>query len=36
VNPLTSKVQSKMSFVSKVDHWYVGCGVYKSVATLAA
>ncbi len=31
VNPTTGKVQSKMSFVQKVDALYVGCGVYKNL-----
>jgi len=30
VNPLTGKVQTKMSYVTQVDDLYVGCGVYKS------
>jgi len=30
-NPTTGKVQSKMSFVQKVDNVYVGCGVYKNL-----
>jgi len=25
-------VQTKMSYVSRVGDWYVGCGVYKSLA----
>lgn len=29
-NPTTGKVQTKMSFVEKVDDLYVGCGVYKN------
>jgi len=29
-NPLTGKSQAKMSYVTKVDDLYVGCGVYKS------
>jgi methyl-accepting chemotaxis protein len=28
-NPLTGKVQTKMSFVQMVDDVYLGCGVYK-------
>ena len=31
VNPVTGKVQSKMSFVQNVDGNYVGCGVYKNI-----
>jgi methyl-accepting chemotaxis protein len=31
-NPATGVVQTKMSFVSQVDDWYVGCGVYKTLA----
>ncbi len=31
VNPLTGQVQTKMSYVLKVDDVYVGCGVYKSL-----
>ena len=30
VNPLTGAVQTKISYVQKVDSLYVGCGVYKS------
>jgi hypothetical protein len=30
-NPTTGKVQSKMSFVQKLDGLYVGCGVYKNL-----
>lgn len=30
-NPTTGKVQSKVSFVQKVDALYVGCGVYKNL-----
>jgi signal transduction histidine kinase len=30
-NPLTGRVQTKMSYVVKVDDVYVGCGVYKSL-----
>ena len=30
-NPTTGNVQSKMSFVQKVDALYVGCGVYKNL-----
>ncbi len=28
-NPATGKVQSKLSFVAKMDGMYMGCGVYK-------
>ena len=28
-NPLTGKVQTKMSFVQPIDDFYLGCGVYK-------
>ncbi len=31
-NPTTGKVQTKMSFVQRVGQWYLGCGVYKSLA----
>ncbi len=31
MNPTTGRVQSKMSFVQKLDNWYVGCGVYKNL-----
>lgn len=31
-NPLTGKVQTKMSFVQQLDDFYIGCGVYKSLA----
>ena len=30
-NPTTGKVQTKMSFVEKIDDVYVGCGVYKNL-----
>ncbi len=30
-NPTNGKVQTKMSFVQKVDEVYVGCGVYKNL-----
>ncbi len=30
-NPATGRVQTKMSYVVKVDDLYVGCGVYKSL-----
>ena len=30
-NPLTGRVQTKMSFVQQVDNWYLGCGVYKNL-----
>lgn len=31
-NPASGRVQTKMSYVVKVDDLYVGCGVYKSMA----
>jgi methyl-accepting chemotaxis protein len=31
-NPATGKVQTKMSFVCRVDDMYLGCGVYKNLA----
>ncbi len=31
-NPTTGTVQTKMSFVRRIDDVYVGCGVYKSLA----
>ena len=31
VNPLNGQVQTKMSYVVKVDEGYVGCGVYKTL-----
>ena len=34
-NPQTGTVQTKMSYVTKVDDLYVGCGVYKSVLVSA-
>ncbi|EGI78498.1 methyl-accepting chemotaxis sensory transducer [Hylemonella gracilis ATCC 19624] len=30
-NPVTGKVQTKMSYVQRVDDLYVGCGVYKEL-----
>lgn len=35
VNPATGAVQTKMSYVMKIDDLYVGCGIYKSVALAA-
>ena len=32
VNPISGRVQSKMSYVMKVDDVYIGCGVYKTLA----
>lgn len=31
-NPTTGTVQTKMSFVCRLDDLYVGCGVYKTLA----
>jgi len=31
VNPTNGQVQTKMSYVVKVDGMYVGCGVYKTL-----
>ncbi len=31
-NPASGRIQTKMSYVVKVDDLYVGCGVYKSMA----
>ncbi|WP_310565142.1 methyl-accepting chemotaxis protein [Hydrogenophaga sp.] len=33
-NPSTGRVQTKMSYVVKVDDLYVGCGVYKSMVAV--
>jgi methyl-accepting chemotaxis protein len=33
VNPLSGKVQTKMSYVVKVDDVYAGCGVYKNLVS---
>ena len=30
-NPSSGRIQTKMSYVVKVDYLYVGCGVYKSM-----
>jgi methyl-accepting chemotaxis protein len=30
-NPLTGRVQTKMSFVQQIDDCYLGCGVYKNL-----
>ena len=30
-NPASGRIQTKMSYVVKVDDLYVGCGVYKSM-----
>ena len=34
-NPQSGSIQTKMSYVTKVDDLYLGCGVYKSLTTLA-
>jgi methyl-accepting chemotaxis protein len=34
VNPLSGKVQTKMSYVVKVDDVYTGCGVYKNLVSI--
>ncbi|OOG84154.1 chemotaxis protein [Hydrogenophaga sp. A37] len=34
-NPQSGIVQTKMSYVTKVDDLYVGCGVYKSLSVAA-
>jgi len=34
-NPATGAVQTKISFVRKVDDLYLGCGVYKTLAARA-
>jgi methyl-accepting chemotaxis protein len=31
-NPKTGMVQTKMSFVQRVDNFYLGCGVYRNLA----
>jgi methyl-accepting chemotaxis protein len=31
VNPVSGTVQTKMSYVTKVDDLYIGCGVYKAI-----
>ncbi len=31
-NPKSGKIQTKMSFVTRLGDFYVGCGVYKSLA----
>ena len=33
-NPLTGRVQTKMSFVLQLDDLFVGCGVYKNLVTM--
>lgn len=32
INPLTSKIQTKISYVCRVGRIYLGCGVYKDLA----
>jgi uncharacterized protein YoxC len=32
VNPSSGRVQPKMSYVTKVDQLYIGCGIYKTLA----
>ena len=34
-NPQSGSIQTKMSYVSKVDDLYLGCGVYKSLSVAA-
>jgi methyl-accepting chemotaxis protein len=34
-NPQSGSVQTKMSYVTKVDDVYIGCGVYMSLTSLA-
>jgi signal transduction histidine kinase len=29
VNPVTKKIESKATYVQKVDNFFLGCGVYK-------
>lgn len=36
VNPTTARIQTKMSYVVKVDQLYLGCGIYKSAVVQAA
>ncbi|HMO06064.1 MAG TPA: methyl-accepting chemotaxis protein [Paracoccaceae bacterium] len=36
VNPLTGKIQTKMSYVTRVDDLYVGCGIYKTAVLATA
>lgn len=36
VNPLNGRVQTKMSYVVKVDSLYLGCGVYKTAVVQVA
>jgi signal transduction histidine kinase len=36
VNPVSGAIQTKMSYVTKVDSLYVGCGVYKTVTRAVA
>ena len=35
INLQSGIIQTKMSYVSKVDDLYVGCGVYKSLSVAA-
>jgi signal transduction histidine kinase len=30
-NPYNGRVQTKMSFVQRLDDFYIGCGVYKNL-----
>ncbi len=32
-NPITGKIQTKMSYVQQVDGLHVGCAVYKNLVT---
>ena len=32
-NPVNGQMQEKMSYVVRVDHYHVGCGVYKTLAS---
>ncbi len=35
-NPSSGSIQTKMSYVCRIDDLYVGCGVYKNLVQLQA
>lgn len=36
VNPVSGAIQTKISYVTRVDDLYIGCGVYKTVTQAVA
>ena len=29
VNPVTKKIESKSTYIQKMDNYFLGCGIYK-------